>query len=299
MKKRIPYFILSHLIVVLGICYFPVAQAGEFEKGFRKQVAQFIDGLDADQQKACVLPLAHKNRWQMLYPGGKRPGIQIKSLNKEQRQSLEKTLRMVLSDHGWDMANKVASQDKEDGMGKYYLTCFGDPRGDSDFAFRIAEHHLTVVHLEVAKGQTSEFGPILLGSNPPDLWKADEKALMDVWKQIKHQKVLIKDKGAIASQPMPEGEGVLFSELSPSAQAALKSAWKQRISIFQPVIQERINRLHKARGGWTKSRVAFYKEGATKRCIDGGRWDFKCGLPGMVWDYEASRGHIHMSLWVK
>ena len=41
-------------------------------------------------------------------------------------------------------------------------------------------------------------------------------------------------------------------------------------------------------------------EEPTTRCKDGGRWDFKFGIPGkMLWDYQGSSGHIHMSLRVK
>ena len=63
------------------------------------------------------------------------------------------------------MANAVAFQDAKEGgdaLGKYWITCFGDPR-KGDFAFRLAEHHLTIVHLELAEGEASEFGPVLLG----------------------------------------------------------------------------------------------------------------------------------------
>ncbi len=235
----------------------------------------------------------------MQYTGGKRAGIKIGDLNAKQRVKLEKVMRMVLSDEGWTMANKVAQQDGPEGLGKYWVACFGDPRTGDPFAFRIAEHHLTVVHLEVAKGETKEFGPILLGANPPKLWQADEEALMQVWNKMGAPKPLIKEKAAIASEPMQAGEGVLFGTLNEEARSSIKKAWDQRLSIFTPPIQKRINRLHQARGGWEKSRVSFYKEGAEKRCVDGGRWDFKCGLPGMVWDFESSRAHIHMSLWVK
>jgi hypothetical protein len=299
MKKRSKCSILLSIVMMLGISSVTLLQAGDFENNFRKEVSVFLDSLQADQQKTCLLPLDHKNRWHMQYTGGERPGIQINKLNKKQQGYMEKSLRLVLSDHGWEMANKVAAQDGKQGLGKYYLTCFGDPRKGENFAFRIAEHHLTIVHLEVAKGETSEFGPILLGANPPNLWKVDEMAIMNAWKAIKHDKILITEKAGIASKPMPKNEGVLFSELNEGAQKSIKAAWIQRISIFQPAIQTRINKLHKARGGWGKSRVAFYKEAAEKRCSEGGRWDFKCGLPGMVWDYESSRGHIHTSLWVK
>lgn len=278
------------------------ADAGEFETAFRKQVTQFLDSLDKAQMESCLYQVDDKQRWQMKYTGAKRPGVLIGDLNASQRAAFEKTLRMVLSDHGWAMANKVAQQDGEQGLGKYWLTCFGDPRQGENFAFRLAEHHLTVVQLEVAKGETTEFGPVLLGANPADLWKADEQALLKLWQAIGNDQALIAGQKSIASKPMREGDGVLFSQLGVAAQASLKKAWAQRLSLFTPAIQKRINKLYQKRGGWGKSRICFYHQAPEKRCIDGGRWDFKCGIPGqsgLVWDFESSRGHIHMSLWVK
>lgn len=212
---------------------------------------------------------------------------------------MEKALRMVVSDEGWKLANAVAKLDGPQGLGKYWITCFGDPREKGNFAFRIAEHHLTLVHLEVKDGETKEFGPILLGSNPPKVWEQDEDALINAWKMINNDKLLVKGKSGIASKPMAKGVGTPFPSINAAGQAAIKSAWQKRLRIFTPPIQKRIHALHSARGGWANSRVAYYNEVPLKRCADGGRWDFKCALPGMVWDYEASRGHIHMSLWVK
>ncbi|MFT5906568.1 MAG: hypothetical protein ACI9E1_002178, partial [Cryomorphaceae bacterium] len=121
------------------------------------------------------------------------------------------------------------------------------------------------------------------------------------WKQQTEKngdKGLLEKKTGISSKLMPADHGMLFSALTAETQVTLKEAWGYRLKIFTPIVQARINAHQQARGGWAKSRVAFYKNAADKRCKDGGKWDFKCGLPGMVWDFEGSRGHIHMSLCV-
>ena len=276
------------------------ATAADFEREFRQEVSNFVDSLDEDQRALCLHDVADKRRWEMRYPGGKRSGIMISELDEKQRALMVKVLSMVLSPHGWKMANAVAFQDAkagEDALGKYWITCFGDPR-EGDFAFRLAEHHLTVVHLELAEGVANEFGPILVGSNPATLWKEDELVLMRAWPLIADEKALISGQRAIATEPMNEGDGVGFATLSAEAQKIMQQAWNQRLSIFTEPIRQRVNQLHEQRGGWAESRVAYYNEEPLKRCIDGGRWDFKCGLPGMLWAFESSRGHIHMSLWV-
>lgn len=276
-----------------------VTRAADFEKDFRQEVISFVDSLNDDQAALCIHDLTDKRRWEMRYPGGKRSGIMISELDENQRALMVKILSMVLSPHGWKMANAVASQDAksgQDALGKYWITCFGDPR-KGDFAFRLAEHHLTVVHLELAEGVANEFGPILLGSNPATLWKEDELALMRAWPLIADEGVFVSGQRAIATEPMKEGDGVGFATLNAEAQQVIQEAWNQRLSIFTEPIKQRINKLHEQRGGWAMSRVAYYNEEPIKRCIDGGRWDFKCGLPGMMWAFESSRGHIHMSLW--
>jgi len=302
-----------YFFMVLSACVFTVSSsishadkgavvAEAFEANLRKEAGEFLDSLDDEQQGECLQAMDKKARWQKQYTGGVREGIQIKKLNVDQKKAMESLFRMVLSDYGWKMAETVAKQDGEQGLDNYYVACFGDPRkAGTPFALRLCEHHLTIVNLEIAGGKLTEFGPILLGANPPTLWLKDEEILMKAWKQQTekngHKELLEKNSG-ISSELMPAGQGMLFSALTEEAQTTLKEAWEHRLKIFTPTIKARINALHKTRGGWEKSRVAFYKNAADKRCKDGGKWDFKCGLPGMVWDFEGSRGHIHMSLCV-
>lgn len=292
--KMFVLFLCLPILLVSG-----VVKAENFEKTFRSQVGMFLDTLSEEQQEKCILKVEDKERWEMVFPGGKRPGIKIGDLNEAQRAAFEKSIRLVLSDYGWEMANKVALQDGEQGLGKYWLTCFGDPRKEEDFAFRVAEHHLTLVHLEVVEGETKEFGPILLGSDPPKWWQAEEEDLLALWKTIDDEKALVKGKKGVSSFPMGEEDGLAFTELNPDAQVALTKVWEKRLSIFQPALKERIEKLYQVKGGWEKCRVAYYNEVPDKRCADGGRWDFKCGMPGFLWDLETSRKHIHMSLWTK
>jgi hypothetical protein len=266
----------------------------------RKSAGEFLNALDAEQLGECLQEMDTKKRWHKQYTGGKREGIQIKKLTPVQKKSMESLFKMILSDYGWEMAETVAKQDGEQGLDNYYVACFGDPRKEgAPFALRLCEHHLTIVNLEIAGGKVTEFGPILLGANPPVLWLKDEEILMNAWKQQTekngHDKLLVK-RNADSSVLMPADDGVLFTSLTAETQAILSEAWAHRLKIFTPTVQAKINALQQARGGWEKSRVAFYNNPADKRSKDGGKWDFKCGLPGMVWDYECSRGHIHMSL---
>lgn len=68
--------------IFINLFTVPFAQAGEFEASFRKSVNAFLDTLDQEQLKLVLLPVSDtKNRWQMQYTGGKRPGIEISKLS--------------------------------------------------------------------------------------------------------------------------------------------------------------------------------------------------------------------------
>ena len=304
---------ISGFFMVLFMCAFAVSISTshaeqsvvvpeKFEDSLRKKAGEFLNGLNVEQQGECLQAMDTKARWHKQYTGGVREGIQIKKLNVEQKKAMEILFKMVLSDYGWKMAETVAKQDGEQGLDKYYIACFGDPReAGAPFALRLCEHHLTIVNLEIAGGKITEFGPILLGANPPVLWQKDVEILMKAWKQQTEKnghKGLLEKGSGVSSQLMPADQGMLFSALTAETQVTLKEAWEHRLKIFTPTIKARINALHQTRGGWEKSRVAFYKNAADKPSKDGGKWDFKCGLPGMVWDFESSRGHIHLSLCV-
>jgi hypothetical protein len=100
---------------------------------------------------------------------------------------------------------------------------------------------------------------------------------------------------AISSDPMKE-VGMKVSELSPAARKRVNEIIDNRLKFFSPEIRSRIEKILKEEGGADAMRVAFWGD-ATKRCADGGRWDFKLGNgANFLCDYENTRGHIHMSM---
>jgi hypothetical protein len=282
----------------------PTAGAGESEEAFgarfRKAAAEFLNGLPADQAAACIRPFDKAARWTMQYTGGPREGLVIRNLAPAARTALESTMQMVLSPYGWEQAQAVAKQDGPEGLGKYYVTFFGDPRTGGDFAWRISEHHITVLHLEVEKGRVTEFGPILLGADPPVLWREEEEQVLALWAALGEPPAIPMVKGrAIASEALPVGIGTPVRDLPPAARRALDAVWAGRLKVFADPVRARIERLVAARGGIESLRTSFHNAAAEKRCSDGGRWDWKLGGDGVLLDFETSRGHIHMSLWIR
>ena len=286
------------LVVLLAA---PIARGADAKPSLQSQTVELFQSLTPEQRKEALLPYDSPERNSEVFPGGKRPGVQLKSLDEKQRAAAIALLKSFTSDYGAKKCEAIAMQTpnrgEEAGFDKYYLAFFGEPGKDAKYAWRLAEHHLTLVHLEVENGEPSSFGPILLGANPPTLWDEEEDALIALYAAMSTQE---RDKAkregtGIASKPMESGAGVKVSELSPSAQAKLKAAYEGRLKFFNDDIRSRIERIVEANGGLGAMSVAFWGV-ADKRCRDGGKWDFKLGSANFLCDYENHRKHIHMAM---
>lgn len=289
----------SFLALAAGMAHAQSDQAA-FDVLFRQAASGWLDSLDPTQAAACVYAFDQRTRQATQFPGGHRDGIQISSLDVESRQQLETTMRMLLSDRGWERALAVAAQGTPGGLGKYYVTFFGDPRTGNDFAWRIAEHHLTILHVQFENDALAEFGPILFGANPPTLWTEEEDAILALARTLADQAGAAPVAGrGIASEQMADGLGVPVTSLSEAARGALDVIWANRLGVFSKPVRERVNRIVASRGGLETMRMAFYNEPAKQRCADGGRWDWKLSDEGFLLDFETSRAHVHMSIWAR
>ena len=92
-----------------------------------------------------------------------------------------------------------------------------------------------------------------------------------------------------------KGQGIRVAELSPSAQEAAKAVFDHRLSFFAEPIRQQIEKTVASQGGLKAMQVAYYGK-PTKKCRDGGRWDFKLAGLSFLCDYEGSRAHIHLSM---
>lgn len=264
--------------------------------GLDADAAALFGTLSAAQREKAVLPFDSPERNQEVFPGGKRAGIPLGELDEAQRAAAMKLIAGFTSDYGAKKCEAVSAQDKDGGLNKYYLAFFGAPGPGASYAWRIAEHHLTLVHVEVERGTAARVGPILLGANPPVLWDAEEDALIALYAALTpdDRRKVGRTGKAISKDPIGDA-GAPLGELSPDAREKAKAVFEGRLSFFAPQIQARIRALVEKQGGLAGMRVAYWGE-ATKRCAEGGLWDFKLGGPAFLCDYENTRGHIHMSM---
>jgi hypothetical protein len=249
-----------------------------------------------EQRRQAVLKLDSPAREEEKFPGGSRAGIMLKELSAPQRELVSLLMQRFTSEYG---AAKCRAIDAQPGNGfeKHYFAFFGEPGAGKTYAWRIAEHHLTIVHMDVVNGEPYSFGPILLGADPPVLWDEEEDKMISLYAALSaDERAKIEHAGkAPSAKPLADADGLPVSSLSETAQAKVKEVLDSRIRFFSPEIQARVQELLKKDGGLNSMRIAFWGT-ADKRAAQGGKWDFKLGSDVFLCDYENTRGHIHLSM---
>ena len=280
-------------VLALGL---PLVALEAEPPGLHDTAQKLYASLSEEQRRTATLPVNSPEQRKEVFTGGERAGIQIKTLSAEQQALAVELLAAFTSPAGKKQAEAVMAQEVQDpGIGHYYLCFFGEPGPGKTYAWRIAEHHLTLVQLEVEKGEPRSFGPILLGADPPVLWAEEEEKLIALYATLtpqEREKVVRKGRGVSTAAIE---RGVAVGELNPLAQQAARAVLENRLAFFSDPIRQRAEKIIAAHGGLDAMQIAFWGE-AAKKCRDGGRWDFKLGGAGFLCDYENSRGHIHLSM---
>jgi hypothetical protein len=145
----------------------------------RAAILKLYQSLNDEQKKMALKDTADKDRYTETFPGVQRPGVPFSKLSAEQKAMVADVVKTICLDYGATRCLEVA---KQDGDGQRFVTFFGEPTADGRFAWRFAQHHLTLLHMEFGKDQPNEFGPILLGGNPvKTLWDEEEKIAMELY----------------------------------------------------------------------------------------------------------------------
>ena len=264
---------------------------------------KLFDSLTPQQKKQALLPYDSPEKKSEVFPGGKRPGVQIKTLDDQQQKLAMELLTAFTSDAGRKTAIAITEQKPDNpadspGFGRYYLCYFGEAGAGKTYAWRITEHHLTLVHVEVENGEPTTFGPILLGANPPTLFDDEEDKMIALYNAMtprEARKCENAGKGISSFPPAPHGKSIRVGDLSPTAKDAAKAVLDGRLTFFSDPIRSRVEHFLQEAGGLDDLQIHFYGE-ATKKCRDGGKWDFKMAVQGFPLRLRKHAGHIHLSL---
>lgn len=237
-----------------------------------------------DEQKAlAVKEFGDKERKVEQFPGVERPGLPFGKLTAEQKALVEELISGMTSAYG---AERCLAVLKQTGKDRQYVNFFGEPSADKPFAYRVAAHHLTLVHAEFGKGDAGEFGPVLLGGNPVNqLWDAEEKIALDLYAGLSD-----------AEQKSVKGKGVKVADLGEKGRALAKALYQKRIEVFSDDRRKVLEAVVAKHGGVDKLTLTFSGNPA-KSHHDGGAPNWKLTGDKLLFDWQtAGKNHIHMTV---
>ncbi len=249
---------------------------------------KLFNSLTEEQRKEALLPWDSKLRYKEVFPPVVRKGLPFSELTEKQKGLVEKAIREVTSNYGTKKILKLAQQGKAN---RRYLTFFGIPGKGKKFAWRMAQHHLTLLYAEFGTKNPREFGPILLGGNPvKDLWDAEDQIFLKLYASLSDQ------ERKQASSSGKGKKGIRIGDLSPKTQKLAEDLLQQRLAVFRPDYAKVFYMQLKRDGGVKSLRFAIRGDGS-KSHHQGGKytWEF---IGTQVYCNWQTRGkeHIHMSL---
>lgn len=265
------------------------------DQAARAIVLKLFQSLNEDQKKLALKEFGDKDRQTEVFPGVARPGVPFSKLTAEQKTLVADAVKSICSEYGASRCLEVA---KQDGDGQRFVTFFGEPTAEGPFAWRFAQHHLTLVHVDFSKDTPNEFGPVLLGGNPvKTLWDEEEKILLELHAALSPDDAkLIKGKGNSGSGAAIAADAAKIGDLSEKPKALAKKLFEQRLAVFSSDRRKVLDDFVKKEGGVESLRIAVWGD-ASKSQRDGGSYHWKIGAGAVLADWQtAGKDHIHMTL---
>jgi hypothetical protein len=283
-------------VLLLGAAVVLAQKKPSADEAARAAVIKLYESLNDEQKKQAVLEFDNKDRYAEIFPETKRPGIAFSQLTAEQKMMVDDIVKSVCSEYGAARCLEIA---KQTGPGGRYVTFYGTPAADGKFAWRLAQHHLTLIHAEFGKDKAGEFGPMLLGGNPVKaVWDDEEKVALELFGALTEEdRKAIKGAGNSGSGAALDAKtGVRIGDLSAKAKPLAVKLFQQRLAVFSPDRQQILDEIVKKEGGVENLRIAFWGD-ASKSQHDGGNYHWKIGNAVVLADWQTvGKEHIHMTV---
>jgi hypothetical protein len=261
----------------------------------RAAAIKLYKSLTDDQKKLALKDFDDKDRYAEVFPPVERKGVPLKSLSADQKSLIDDIVRAMTSEYGASRCLAVAKQSGDDTR---YVNFFGEPNDGQAFAWRLAQHHLTLIYAEFGKDKVNEFGPVLLGGNPVNkLWEEEEKILLDLRAALSDEEVkMVIAKGDGTSGKAIGTAGIKIGDLGEKPRGLAKKLLEQRLAVFSPERRKVLEDLMAADGGVEGQHLAIWGD-ATKGHMDGGNYSWKIGGSVILIDWQtAGKNHIHMTV---
>ncbi len=174
--KRIVAVLLVAIAAAMAAAPAPAGQSAD-----KMAVAAdaFLASLDEDRRAACRHEFddAERRNWQPV-PFGEA-GVRVDDLTNAQKSALRSLLESALSETGVATVDGVVLLERilvgleaergrvspYHGEGRYFVTVYGDPKGDAPWGWRMEGHHLSVTFTSVS-GKWTAHGPLFVGAQP-------------------------------------------------------------------------------------------------------------------------------------
>jgi hypothetical protein len=265
------------------------------DEASRNAVVQLFQSLTAEQKQLALKNFDDKERHVEQFPAVERPGLPFNKLTAAQKVLVDEAVRAMLSAYGASRCLEVARQTPDN---RRYLNFFGTPRAGQPFAWRLAQHHLTLIYAEFGTDKVNEFGPILLGGNPvKSLWDDEEKLALELYAALNPDEVkAIQGKGNSSSGAAIGTNGRRIADLADRPKALARKLLQQRLAVFSGDRRKILDDLIQRDGGIDNLRIAFWGD-ATRSQRDGGKYHWKIGNATIVCDWQTQgKDHIHMTV---
>ncbi len=263
------------------------------DEAARVVAIELFKSFDQEQKDLALKPLDDKDRFSEVFPASERKGLPLSKLKPEQINLVDKMMLAMTSSYGASRCKELAKQTPAN---RRYVNFFGAPEAGKPFAFRLAQHHLTLLHCEFSGDNKNEFGPVLLGGNPAtNLWEEEELLLLELAKKL-DKEMLSKLAGPGGSGQAIGKAGVLIKDLpAPVSLLALKLLAK-RLEVFSADQKSKLEKIIASQGGPEQLKLVI-NGNASLGHLQGGTYSWKFGSDSILIDWQtAGKNHLHMTV---
>src|SRR5262249_10041049 len=226
-----------------------------------------------------------------------------------QRDLLLRVVRaMARDEEGFDRLcrreNETTAWDNSQSFERVGADFFGSMEGNSQWAWVLSGHHITIRCDGNSEPDAAFGGPIYYGHTPDgysarNLWNYQTRAALAVYDALTEQQRMqavvggtpgeLAASGALrpAGQRMP---GIPCAEMTRSQRAMVLNVMNQVLSPFRQEETDRVMGIVNRTGGLGPIHLAFYREPNETNLT---RWHFwRLEGPGFVWNYRVLP-HVH------
>ncbi len=262
----------------------------------RSVAIELFKSLDEQQKSEALKALDDKDRFSEVFPAVERKGLAMSKLKPEQAALVEKMILAMTSSYGASRCLEVAKQTPAN---RRYINFFGAPGDGKSFAFRLAQHHLTLLHCEFSTDDKGEFGPVLLGGNPVNnLWEEEEAILLALAKTL-DKETLAKLAGPGGSGQAIGKSGIAIKDLPKPASDLAAKLLAKRLDVFSADRRKKIDKIIASQGGVEQMKLVL-SGNATQGHMQGGNYSWKFGSDSVLIDWQtAGKNHLHMTVRAK